>query len=111
MLHRMSPAPNNDVKLSHSAALILRTIECGYRYGFDVMEVTGLPSGTVYPALRRLERDGLITARWEDETVAFAEQRPARRYYRVTRGGKQALVRLVEKYPLLEKVTPAHEAN
>ena len=107
----MSPALNNDVKLSHSAALILRTIECGYRYGFDVMEVTGLPSGTVYPALRRLERDGLITARWEDETAAFAEQRPARRYYRVTRAGKQALVRLVEKYPLLEKVTPAHEAN
>jgi len=111
MLHRMPPTLNNDVKLSHSAALILRTIECGYRYGFDVMEVTGLPSGTVYPALRRLERDGLITARWEEETVAFAEQRPARRYYRVTRAGKRALVRLVGKYPLLEKVTPAREAN
>jgi DNA-binding PadR family transcriptional regulator len=111
----MSPArkdeASNGVKLSHSAALILRAIECGYRYGFDVMEVTGLPSGTVYPALRRLERDALITARWEEETVAFAEQRPARRYYRVTSGGKQALARLLEKYPLLEKVTPAHEAN
>jgi PadR family transcriptional regulator PadR len=101
----------DDVKLSHSAALILRTIECGYRYGFDVMEVTGLPSGTVYPALRRLERDGLIAARWEDEAAAFAEQRPARRYYRVTRSGKQSLVRLVEKYPLLEKLTPARRAD
>jgi PadR family transcriptional regulator, regulatory protein PadR len=102
---------SDDVKLSHSAALILRTIECGYRYGFDVMDITGLPSGTVYPALRRLERDGLITARWEDEASAFAEQRPARRYYRVTRSGKQSLVRLVEKYPLLEKLTPARRAD
>jgi DNA-binding PadR family transcriptional regulator len=98
---------SDEVKLSHSAALILRTIECGYYYGFDIMEVTGLPSGTVYPALRRLERDGLISAKWEEEALAFAEQRPARRYYRVTRGGKQALLRLVEKYPLLEKLTPA----
>lgn len=107
----MSSGSHSGVKLSHSAALILRAIECGYRYGFDVMEVTGLPSGTVYPALRRLERDDLINARWEEESVAFAEQRPARRYYRVTRGGKQALVRLLEKYPLLEKVTPATGAD
>jgi DNA-binding PadR family transcriptional regulator len=102
---------SHDVKLSHSAALILRTIDCGYCYGFDVMEVTGLPSGTVYPALRRLERDGLIAAKWEDEATAFAEQRPARRYYRVTRSGKQSLVRLVEKYPLLEKLTAARRAE
>jgi DNA-binding PadR family transcriptional regulator len=101
----------DEVKLSHSAALILRTIDCGYCYGFDIMDVTGLPSGTVYPALRRLERDGLITARWEEESLAFAEQRPARRYYRVTRNGKQNLVRLVEKYPLLEKVLPARKAD
>ncbi len=100
----------DEVKLSHSAALILRTIECGYCYGFDVMEVTGLPSGTVYPALRRLERDSLITAKWEDEAAAFAAQRPARRYYRVTRTGKQALLRLMEKYPLLEKLTPPQKS-
>ena len=29
------------------------------------MEITGLPSGTVYPAMRRLERDGLIRSQWE----------------------------------------------
>ena len=59
------------------------------------MEVT-VPSGTVYPALGHLERDGLVTARWEDETVAFAGRRPARRYYRVDSRREQALVRLVE---------------
>lgn len=98
-----------NVRLSHTAALILRTIDCGYRYGFDIMDVTGLPSGTVYPALRRLERDGLITAKWENESVAFAEQRPARRYYRTTRAGRQSLVHLIERYPLLEKLTPAQK--
>jgi len=34
-------------------------------YGFSVMEMTGLPSGTVYPAMRRLERDELIRSHWE----------------------------------------------
>jgi PadR family transcriptional regulator, regulatory protein PadR len=100
---------SQDVKLSHTAALILRTIECGYYYGFDVMDVTGLPSGTVYPALRRLERDGLISAKWEDESIAAAGQRPARRYYRVTRLGRQSLVRLVEKYPLLDRLVLARK--
>ena len=41
--------------LSYTMALILLALENGYRYGFDVMVVTGLASGTVYPALRRLE--------------------------------------------------------
>ncbi len=102
---------SEDVKLSHSAALILRTIDCGYFYGFDIMDVTALPSGTVYPALGRLERDGLIAAKWEDGAPAIAEQRPVRRYYRMTKAGKQSMVRLVEKYPLLEKLTSAKRGN
>ena len=36
-------------------ALILQALDNGYYYGFDIMDVTGLPSGTVYPALRRME--------------------------------------------------------
>ena len=45
--------------LSHTAAMILQAIHAGRISGFGVMEVTGLPSGTVYPAMRRLERDDL----------------------------------------------------
>ena len=30
-----------------------------------MIELTGLPSGTVYPAPRRLERDGLVQSHWE----------------------------------------------
>ena len=57
-------------KLSHTAALILQAIHAGQGYGFSVMEMTGLPSGTVYPAMRRLERDGLIRSQWEAQSIA-----------------------------------------
>ena len=58
-----------EAKLSHTAAMILQAIHIGYLYGFSVMEQTGLPSGTVYPALRRLERDGLIRSEWEKQGI------------------------------------------
>lgn len=97
----------DDVKLSHTSALILQTIGAGYRYGFDVMEATGLPSGTVYPALRRLESLGLIHSTWEKESKALAEQRPARKYYKLTSTGTQTLIKAVERYPLLQHMKGA----
>ncbi len=90
--------------LSHTAALILGAIAAGDGYGFSVMEITGLPSGTVYPALRRLERDGLIRSQWERQSIADKEQRPPRRYYKVTREGQSALDASRERYPLLAKL-------
>ena len=96
-----------DVKLTHTSALILQTIGAGYRYGFDVMEATGLPSGTVYPALRRLESQGLIHSTWEKESKALAEQRPARKYYKLTAAGTQTLSKAVERYPLLQHMKGA----
>jgi DNA-binding PadR family transcriptional regulator len=94
------------VKLSHTAALILQTIDNGCSYGFDIMDETGLPSGTVYPALRRMEGEGLIASQWESEKKALAEQRPARKYYRVTRSGTQVLEHSQKRYPLLGKLIP-----
>jgi len=95
---------SDSAKLSHTAALILQTIDQGCRYGFDVMDQTGLPSGTVYPALRRMESDGLITSQWESEKKATAEQRPARKYYRITRIGSQVLEQSQRRYPLLARL-------
>lgn len=96
----------NAPRLSHSAALILKALSLGYRFGFDIMEVTGLPSGTVYPALRRLERDELVQSTWESEDDATAAQRPARRYYEITRSGKAAVLAATERYPLLARLLP-----
>jgi len=98
-------------KLSHTAALILQTIHAGYVYGFSVMEITGLPSGTVYPALRRLEQDGLIRSQWEPQSTADGEQRPPRKYYKVTRSGRATLDASQKRYPLLAKLIPSAEVE
>ena len=89
-----------DSTLSYAAAAVLHAIRRGRSYGFEIMEVTGLPSGTVYPALRRMERTGMIRAAWERESVARAEQRPARRYYRVTPAGESVLAAAAGRYRL-----------
>jgi PadR family transcriptional regulator, regulatory protein PadR len=94
----------SEIKLSHTAAIILQAIGAGHVYGFSVMETTGLASGTVYPALRRLEREGLIRSQWEAQTVADASQRPARKYYRITRSGEATLRASQKRYPLLTRL-------
>lgn len=98
-------------RLSHTAALILQAVNAGYVYGFSVMEVTGLPSGTVYPAMRRLERDELIRSHWEQQSIADAEQRPPRKYYKLTRAGTTTLEASRKRYPLLTKLIPVTEVE
>ena len=98
-----------EAKLSHTAAMILQAVNAGYVYGFSVMEMTGLPSGTVYPAMRRLERDELIRSNWEEQSIADAEQRPPRKYYKLTRVGKLTLESSRRRYPLLTKLIPSPE--
>ena len=100
-----------DPKLSHTAALILHALDAGFVYGFSIMEMTGLPSGTVYPAMRRLERDELIRSHWERQSIADAEQRPPRKYYKLTPAGKTTLEASRKRYPLLERLIPSEEAK
>ncbi|WP_067496971.1 PadR family transcriptional regulator [Actinoplanes sp. TFC3] len=57
------------------------------RYGLQIMQATGLPSGTLYPILVRLERAGWVESKWEDVDPAL-EGRPSRRYYRLTAEGE-----------------------
>ncbi|HTB95449.1 MAG TPA: PadR family transcriptional regulator [Terracidiphilus sp.] len=101
----------SETKLSHTAAMILQAMQAGFIYGFSIMEMTGLPSGTVYPAMRRLERDGLIRSYWEKQSIADAEQRPPRKYYRLTAGGKETLEASRKRYPLLDRLIPTEEAH
>ena len=93
--------------LSYSAAVILHAVSNGYRYGFDIMDVTGLPSGTVYPALRRMERARLVLSSWEDEAAAQREGRPARKYYEITTAGEESLAQALGRYRNMERLLPA----
>jgi DNA-binding PadR family transcriptional regulator len=89
--------------------MILQAIGSGYIYGYTVMEATGLASGTVYPALRRLEGDRLIRSHLERQSVADAELRPPRKYYKLTRSGETLLEASCKRYPLLSKLTEVED--
>ena len=93
--------------LTYPTAVVLMAIRAGHRYGFDVMDATGLPDGTVYPILRRLEKRGVLASAWEDEEVAKADQRPARKYYRLTPVGEESLGDVLARFPLLDRLFPA----
>lgn len=82
-----------EVLKGHLDALLLAVLEDGPQHGYGVIERLragssgrlDLPTGTVYPALRRLERAGLITGRWD----VVAGRR--RRTYELTGAGHRAL--------------------
>ena len=92
--------------LTYPTAAVLLAIRGGHRYGFDVMDATGLPDGTVYPILRRLERRGVLEGVWEQEEKARADQRPPRRYYQLTKVGEEVMGEVVERFPVLVRLFP-----
>jgi len=93
--------------LSFAVVQVLHALASGYQYGFDVIDVTGLPSGTVYPALGRLERDGLVGSAWENLARAHREKRPPRRYYTVPPRGLEALDESLRRFHALKPVKGA----
>jgi PadR family transcriptional regulator, regulatory protein PadR len=82
-----------EVLKGHLDALLLATLTEGPRHGYAIKEALragsggrfDLPTGTVYPALHRLERAGLIRGSWS--TVNGRR----RRSYRLTAAGERAL--------------------
>ena len=84
-----------DAVRGHLDGLILAVLEDGPRHGYSIIEALqvrsdgrlDLPTGTVYPALRRLERAALLSGAWS--TVSGRE----RRTYTLTRAGRHALAR------------------
>jgi PadR family transcriptional regulator PadR len=91
------PRPN----LTFPTGLVLQAIAEGSRYGFDIIDATGLPSGTVYPALRRLESAGCLKSEWEARDEAEAEGRPPRCYYELTPAGESLLGHALERFPAI----------
>lgn len=82
-----------EVLKGHLDALVLAALEVEPAHGYAVIQrlrrrsdgLFELPEGTIYPALHRLERDGLVKSRW---TEARGRRR---RVYRITRSGKEGL--------------------
>ncbi len=84
---------------------ILQALSDGRRFGFDIMDATGLTSGTVYPALERLEELGFVRSKWESDAIAHRDGRPARRYFELTKSGDRTLGEGLARYPLLRPRT------
>jgi PadR family transcriptional regulator, regulatory protein PadR len=84
----------------HLDLLLLSTLDEGPAHGYGLVEALrgksegafDLGEGTMYPALYRLERRGLVASRWE---VVGGRRR---RVYRLTRSGRGALARQLAEW-------------
>ena len=92
--------------LSYTGLFVLQALAQVHKFGFDIMDVTSLPSGTVYPALRRLESLGLVRSDWETGKEARDNARPRRRYYELTSTGRQQLAEAESRYRAVSKLFP-----
>jgi DNA-binding PadR family transcriptional regulator len=95
------------VRLTYPTALVLHALLQGYHHGFDIMDATGLPSGTVYPILRRLDAEGCVRSHWEPDGEARKEQRPPRRYYELTSHGRTVAAEATGRYQALADMVPS----
>src|ERR1051326_936039 len=74
--------------------LVLKTLTSGPQHGWGIAqfiqqisdEVLRVEEGSLYPALHRMELDGLIDAEWRQ-----SENNRRAKYYRLTNGGRKAL--------------------
>ncbi len=105
----MAKKPRN---LGVGTITVLQAVRDGHAYGLEIMAATGQPSGTVYPALGRLEERGFATAHWESSATARKEARPRRRYYRITTDGSEELATAFARLSALSaSLNPRHAGS
>lgn len=78
------------LRMTLQTQLVLRALldePAQQRYGLELCDLVGLPSGTIYPILARLERVGWVDSVWEDPAAHEQAGRPRRRFYRLTPDG------------------------
>jgi PadR family transcriptional regulator PadR len=84
-----------DMRRGSTTVLILTLLAEQPMYGYQLAKelasrsegVFDFKEGTLYPALHRMEKDGLLTSYWE-----VVEEGPSRKYYALTVQGKDTLV-------------------
>ncbi len=93
--------------LAFGQVSVLHAVADGNRFGFDIMDATGLTSGSVYPTLDKLESIGYLKSHWEDVRAARRDKRPPRRYFDLTPDGAAALAAALTRYKNLKPVSLA----
>lgn len=84
---------NSDLLRGHLDGLLLAVLADAPGHGYELSQrltrrsdgVLGVPEGSLYPALHRLERGGLVESSWSSGDGR------RRRVYRLTRAGRRAI--------------------
>ena len=90
----MPPRPQTDALRGSLDLLILKTLSLAPMHGWGIGQrvqqiskgVLEVNQGSLYPALQRLEKDGLVTSDWDT-----TDNNRRARYYRLTATGRRAL--------------------
>ena len=85
-----------DMRKGSTTVLVLSLLAEKAMYGYQLAKelatrsggVFEFKEGTLYPALHRMEKDGLLTSYW-----VVVEEGPSRKYYAITDQGRDALAR------------------
>ena len=85
---------SKELVAASSRPMVLSILSGGESYGYEILQQVGTLSGgevewsdgMLYPVLHRLEKEGLVNARWET-----ADSGRRRKYYRLTARGKKRL--------------------
>jgi PadR family transcriptional regulator PadR len=101
MATRTSPAPKGELLQGTLPLLILRTLASGPNHGFAIARritqisksVLRVEQGSLYPALHRMELDGLIESYWDT-----TENNRQAKYYRLTRSGSRELTAETQRW-------------
>ena len=83
-----------DMRRGSTTVLVLSLLTERPMYGYQISKelstrsdgVFDFKEGTLYPALHRMEKDGLLSSYWE-----VVEEGPSRKYYTITDRGRDAL--------------------
>ncbi len=90
-----------DMRTGSTAVMILRLLAEKPMYGYQIVKELQVRSegyfeleqGTLYPALHRLEKDGLVLSQWE-----VIEDGPSRKYYHITDEGRAELSKSAQRW-------------
>ncbi|WP_236616950.1 PadR family transcriptional regulator [Sphingobium lactosutens] len=96
------PMPRTRKLSPHARTLLAVLLEAGrhWSHGYELARLADLKSGTLYPLLIRLEKQGYLDAEWQPPSEAG---RPPRHAYRLTASG----VELARANPPADPVPPA----
>jgi PadR family transcriptional regulator PadR len=97
----MPPRPPSDVMRGSLDLLVLKTLSLAPMHGWGISQrvqqisdgLLEINQGSLYPALQRLEKDGLITSEW-----GTSDNNRQARYYRLTAAGRRALGEEMESW-------------